>query len=158
MRFFVALLIAVFLVVPPEARAADTSPSPAADTRPEIFVYKSPYCSCCAGWIDYVKAQGYSVTTRGTEDLTMIKKMAGVPEELQSCHTAAIDGYTLEGHVPVPAIERLLAERPAIKGLAVPGMPAGSPGMQGPDPERYDVLSFDEDGTSSVFMGIPAGE
>lgn len=151
------MVLAVLFALSPEARSADMAPSPTAKQRPEVIVYKSPYCSCCAGWVNHIEAHGYGVTIRNTEDLSMVKKMAGVPDELQSCHTASIAGYTLEGHVPAEAIERLLKERPEIKGLAVPGMPAGSPGMEGPDPEPYDVLVFQEDGKSSVFMSIPAG-
>jgi hypothetical protein len=150
------MVFVVLFALSPEARAADMTSSPAASERPEIIVYKSPYCGCCAGWIDYIVAHGYSVTTRDIEDPSPVKKLAGVPEELRSCHTASIAGYTLEGHVPAQAIHRLLKEQPEIKGLAVPGMPAGSPGMQGPEPEPYDVLAFRHDGKSSVFMSIPA--
>jgi len=102
-----------------------------------------------------MEAEGYVVSTRDMADLEFVKKAAGVPDELQSCHTAIIDGYTIEGHVPASAIDQLLRERPAVKGLAVPGMPIGSPGMEGPDPEAYNVMSFDEAGRSSVFMHLP---
>jgi hypothetical protein len=117
----------------------------------ELTVYKSPWCGCCASWIDGLKAEGHSVTAKDIEDLDAIKKMAGVPDALQACHTALVDGYVIEGHVPVKDIERLLAERPEAKGLAVPGMPGGSLGMEGAAPEPYEVIFFKSDGTQSVY-------
>lgn len=117
----------------------------------EITVYKSPWCGCCSKWADHLQAKGYTVTTKNMENLDAIKKMAGVPEGLQSCHTAMMDGYVIEGHVPAKDIERLLAERPKAKGLAVPGMPVGSPGMEGGVPERFDVMLFGTDGSTSVY-------
>jgi hypothetical protein len=117
----------------------------------EFTVYKSPWCGCCSKWVDYLQASGHTVSTKDIENLDMVKKMAGVPEHLQSCHTAMVDGYVIEGHVPSKDIERLLAERPKAKGLAVPGMPAGSPGMEGGAPDKYDVMLFNPDGSSDVF-------
>lgn len=98
-----------------------------------------------------MRANGHSVHVQNMENLDMIKKMAGVPDRLQSCHTAMVSGYAVEGHVPAKDIARLLAERPKAKGLAVPGMPAGSPGMEQGAPERYDVLLFQRDGSTSVY-------
>ena len=123
----------------------------------EITVYKSPWCGCCSKWADHLQAKGHTVTTKNMENLDAIKKLAGVPEGLQSCHTAMVDGYvgrkTDDGHRHVPAkdFERLLAERPKAKGLAVPGMPVGSPGMEGGAPERFDVMLFGTDGSTSVY-------
>jgi len=117
----------------------------------EFTVYKSPWCGCCSKWVDHLKANGHSVTTKKVEDLDIIKKMAGVPERLQSCHTAMVNGYVVEGHVPEKDIQRLLAERPKAKGLAVPGMPAGSPGMEGGAPDKYDVMLFKTDGAVNVY-------
>ncbi len=117
----------------------------------EITVYKSPWCGCCSKWADHLQAKGHTVTTKNMENLDAIKKLAGVPEGLQSCHTAMVDGYVLEGHVPAKDFERLLAERPKAKGLAVPGMPVGSPGMEGGAPERFDVMLFGTDGSTSVY-------
>ena len=114
-------------------------------------VYKSPWCGCCASWADRLEAEGYTLTIKNVEDLGMIKKLAGIPEELQACHTASIEGYIIEGHVPAKEIERLLTERPEAKGLAVPGMPSGSPGMEGGAPEPYDVVLFSADGTTTVY-------
>jgi hypothetical protein len=117
----------------------------------EVTVYKSPWCGCCSKWIEHMRANGHSVKTQNIEDLDRIKKMAGVPKHLQSCHTAMIDGYVIEGHVPAEDVARLLSERPKAKGLATPGMPTGSPGMEGGTPERYDVMLFRADGSTSVF-------
>jgi hypothetical protein len=138
----IALAVALFGSV---AAAAQAQAEPAT-----VQVYKSPSCSCCQGWVEHLRSEGFAVTVQDLDDLTAIKRMAGVPDRLQSCHTAVVEGYTVEGHVPAVAIERLLQERPDIDGLAAPGMPAGSPGMPSPTPERYDVMAFDGD-EASVF-------
>lgn len=117
-----------------------------ADELPVIQVFKSPTCGCCSMWVDHLAENGFEVEAKDVDDLNGIKQMAGVPGHLQACHTAVIDGYTIEGHIPASAIKKLLAERPAVKGLAVPGMPAGSPGMPSPRPEPYDVVAFGENG------------
>lgn len=124
---------------------------PAPAFAAEMTVYKSPWCGCCAKWIDHLKADGHSVQVKNMEDLDTIKKMAGIPDRLQSCHTAVVDGYVVEGHVPAKDILRLLSERPMAKGLAVPGMPTGSPGMEQGAPERYDVLLFQQDGATRLY-------
>ena len=108
----------------------------------EIIVYKTPWCGCCSKWVDHLKANGHTVMT---------KKMAGVPEDLQSCHTASLEGYVIEGHVPAREIERLLSERPEARGLAVPGMPVGSPGMEGGTPERFEVMLIGTDGMRGTY-------
>lgn len=119
--------------------------SPALAT--EVTVYKSPWCGCCTGWVDHMKANGFSVKVVQQEDLDPIKRQYGVPENLESCHTAEVEGYTIEGHVPASDVMKLLAERPDAKGLAVPGMPVGSPGMeQGNEKEPYPVVLFGKDG------------
>ncbi len=117
----------------------------------EITVYKSPTCGCCNGWIDHLKAAGFSVSAHDVRDMDRVKSERGVPAKLGSCHTAEVAGYVVEGHVPPADIHRLLNEKPAVAGLAVPGMPIGSPGMEGPNPERYEVLQFDKDGDTAVF-------
>lgn len=110
-----------------------------------MTVFKTPWCGCCEAWVDAMRDAGFAVTVRDMEDLSLIKRQAGVTPELEGCHTAVIEAerkYVLEGHVPVVAIERLLEDRPAIAGLAVPGMPMGSTGM-GDDPDaRYQVMAF----------------
>jgi hypothetical protein len=103
--------------------------------------------------VGHLRANGYPVKTEDVEDLAPIKRKLGVPRALQSCHTAVVEGYVIEGHVPADLIDRLLAERPKVAGLAVPGMPVGSPGMEAPGQaaERYQVLAFDQKGRTSVF-------
>ncbi len=117
----------------------------------EITVYKSPWCGCCEGWIGHMRSEGHAVTVQNMEELDAIKKMAGVTEDLQSCHTAFVAGYVLEGHVPAADLARLLAERPKARGLAVPGMVGGSPGMESAEAEPYDVMLFQSDGSARVF-------
>lgn len=108
---------------------------------PMISVTKDPNCSCCAGWVDHLRRAGFPVTVVTSTDLKPIKARLGVPDDLASCHTAQIDAYVIEGHVPAAAIQRLLLERPTATGLAVPDMPAGSPGMGG-TPVPFDVILF----------------
>jgi hypothetical protein len=116
-----------------------------------ITVYKSPTCGCCAKWIDHLEAGGLVVEAIDVDNLDWVKKENGVPAQLVSCHTALIDGYVIEGHVPVEDVIRLLEERPDVAGLAVPKMPIGSPGMEGPNPEPYDVLAFTEQGSTHTY-------
>ena len=122
-----------------------------------ITVFKTPWCGCCEVWVEALQKAGYEIKTTDLEDLDGVKKQAGVPADLEACHTAVIDGerkYVLEGHVPIEAVEKLLSERPDVKGIAVPGMPSGSLGM-GYDPNaRYTVYSFDgsADRTPDVFL------
>ncbi len=124
----------------------------AADPPPKVTVYKSPSCGCCGKWVDHLRVNGFSVTVHDVQNLEPVKQRYGVPRNLASCHTATVEGYVVEGHVPAGDIKRLLAEKPKVKGLAVPGMPVGSPGMeQGNDKEPYDVVSFDESGRTAVY-------
>ncbi len=117
--------------------------SPAvAQGRPAITVWKNRNCGCCAGWVEHLRRDGFVATVIETSDVQTFKAQRGVPAELASCHTAEIAGYTIEAHVPAYAIQRLLAEKPFGLGLAVPGMPIGSPGMEGGRPEAYDVVLF----------------
>jgi hypothetical protein len=122
--------------------------SAAAADPVQVQVYKSPTCGCCNKWIEHLESNGFSVHATDVPDLAPIKAENGVPRRLASCHTAFVDGYLVEGHVPAADVRRLLRERPKVSGLAVPGMPIGSPGMEGPNPERYQVLSFGPEGVS----------
>jgi hypothetical protein len=122
---------------------------------PEITVYKVATCGCCGKWVEHLKASGFTATVHEVGSVDEYKREHGVPKELESCHTAIVDGYTIEGHVPAADILRLLKERPAAKGLAVPGMPLGSPGMEASRKDAYDVLLFTEDGKTSVFQHYP---
>ncbi len=110
-----------------------------------IKVYKSPTCGCCTAWVDHLIDNGFTVDVVEKTDVSPFKRHLGVPPQLHSCHTAEIDGYVIEGHVPAADIKRMLAERPPIRGLAVPGMPQGSPGMETGHVEPYSVISFDAD-------------
>jgi hypothetical protein len=119
-----------------------------------VTLYKTPECGCCEGYVDYLRHHGFEVTSRPTNDLAEISRKAGVPSDLQGCHTAFIGGYVVDGHVPVEAINKLLAERPAIKGITLPGMPEGSPGMYGNKAEPFTIYAISQDGKSSVFMTV----
>ena len=116
-----------------------------------MTVYKTATCGCCAKWVDMAKAAGFRVKVVEVPSTAAARSSAGIKEKYASCHTAIIDGYAIEGHVPIADIQRLLKEKPKAKGLAVPGMPMGSPGMEGPYKEAYSVLLITADG-SSVFQ------
>ena len=119
---------------------------------PEVNVYKDPDCGCCSAWAEHMRRNGFRVVTHDVRDLTAVKRKHRVPQALDACHTAIVEGYAVEGHVPADAVRRLLRERPAgVIGLAVPGMPPGSPGMESPTPQRYDILAFDARGKSRVY-------
>jgi hypothetical protein len=134
----------------PLAALADPAASPPAP-RPAVQVYKQSTCGCCRTWAKYLEANGFPVTATDTNALIEVRLKHGVPLRLAGCHTALVDGYVIEGHVSVAEIEYLLTTRPRIKGLMVSGMPKGSPGMEGVESERYDVLALHDDGSTSVF-------
>jgi hypothetical protein len=145
-----AALSALFITfTPAQAQQADPDTS--------ITVFKTPWCGCCQLWVDRMIEAGYTVRTRDMEDLSFVRQQGGISEDLQACHTAVIGGarrYVLEGHVPIEAVERLMSERPDIRGIAVPGMPTGSLGM-GFDPgARYTVYAFTgaTDAEPTVFL------
>lgn len=124
----------------------------AAEPADTISVYKTPTCTCCNGWVDYLRDNGFTVETHDTEKLMDIKAKLGLTDgRLMSCHTAVVDGYVVEGHVPVGDIQRLITEKPDILGITAPGMPQQSPGMYSLEPKDYDVLSFDKDGKVGTF-------
>ncbi len=116
-----------------------------------MTVFKSPTCGCCKAWVDHVTKAGFKCTVRDVADLREVKATFGIPASLESCHTAQIGSYLVEGHVPADLIMKMLKEKPAGRGLAVPGMPIGSPGMEGGTPERYQILLFDKAGQTRVF-------
>ncbi len=126
------------------------SPAPAAAS---IQVYKSPTCGCCQKWIEHLQDNGLAVETIEVADVTPIKQANGVPDHLSSCHTATVEGYVIEGHVPASDVIRLLKDKPSIKGIAVPAMPIGSPGMEVPGRpnEPYTVFHFDSEGRIGAF-------
>lgn len=118
-----------------------------------IEVYKDAACGCCSQWVEHLKSNGFTPTSTNVDDLDAVKMKYKVPRPAQSCHTGVVEGYVIEGHVPASEIQRLLKERPAIAGLAVPAMPVGSPGMEVPGvkAQPYDVLALHKDGTTTVF-------
>lgn len=117
-----------------------------------ILVYKSPYCGCCSKWVQHLQENGFTVKAVDVKDVSEYRRSFDVPEALGSCHTARIEGYAIEGHVPAKEIKRLLAERPKAKGLAVPSMPPGSPSMEGSRSDQYAVLLFDASGKYSIYQ------
>jgi hypothetical protein len=142
-----ALQGAALVILSPMVRRAHAASAP-----PEMTVYKDPNCGCCTQWVAHVRKAGFAVTVRDTADMDGVKASFGVPAALHSCHTARVGRYSIEGHVPADLVQRLLAEAPDARGLAVPGMPVGSPGMEmGARKDRYDVLLFDKAGRTTVF-------
>jgi hypothetical protein len=120
--------------------------------QPAVEVYKSAYCGCCEEWVKHMRVNGFTVNAHDVANPTDHRARLGMPDQLGSCHTATVQGYVLEGHVPAKEVKRLLAERPKAKGLAVPAMPAGSPGMEGPRKDPYDVLLVKADGSYAVYQ------
>jgi hypothetical protein len=123
--------------------------------EPSITVHKDPSCGCCSGWVQHLQKAGFVTKVFDTNDIDAVKKRLGVPDDLAACHTAEVAGYVIEGHVPAAALKLFLTEKPNATGLAVPGMPIGSPGMEGDKPEKYDVVLFGPDGrrTYVSFIG-----
>lgn len=137
----------------------DETPIVATSTGPVATVYKSPTCGCCSLWNRHLEENGFEVVAYDRTDMTTVKDSLGIPPELASCHTAVVDGYVVEGHVPAASIRRLLEERPEARGLTVPGMPLGSPGMeQGDIKQSYDVLLVDTNGEATVFEHIEGND
>ena len=134
-----ALLLAV--LVPPAARAVEAM---------KATVYKDPDCGCCTEYVTYLRGQGFNVTAVDTKELSQIKQKYGVPKSLEGCHTMVVGGYVVEGLVPVTVLKRLLSEKPAIKGISLPGMPQGSPGMTGRKAEPFKIYEL-LDGPSKVY-------
>ena len=117
----------------------------------EIMVYKSPTCGCCKKWVKHLRNKGFEVKTKDYRDMKPIKKTLGVKQQFQSCHTAKVGKYFIEGHVSASDIKKLLKEKPDIKGLTVPGMPMGSPGMEGHRKDKYNVLAIDKSNKATIF-------
>lgn len=127
--------------------------APALAAGPTVTVYKSPTCGCCTAWVEYMQKNGFKVITKDVDQQTLMAKKGehGVPRNFGSCHTARVGGYTIEGHVPASDIRRLLAQKPDIIGLAAPGMPASSPGMDDPRKIPYAVLTIDKKGDHKIY-------
>lgn len=123
-----------------------------ASAEPQMTVYKSPTCGCCSKWITHMEANGFQIKAVDVLEMNIVKEKYGIKRELASCHTAVIDGYFVEGHVPALDVKRLLSEKPDVLGLSVPGMPAGSPGMEmGARVDHFSVIAIDNEGNSQVF-------
>ncbi|MEN3277950.1 MAG: hypothetical protein V7631_3740 [Massilia sp.] len=136
-----SLAVAGLMVLPVLAAAA----------QPVIEVYKTASCGCCKGWVKHLEDNGFAVKAHDVPDPASYRARFGIPHALGSCHSARVGGYGIEGHVPAAEIKRLLAEKPKAAGLAVPAMPLGSPGMEGPRSDPYDVLLVNKDGKTSVY-------
>ncbi len=157
-RVYLAILMALsFAILPGPVNAQKTAyvldqplgPS----TQSEITIYRSESCGCCTKWGEYIAAQGFQTQDKVIENMDAFKQANGITPELASCHTAVVEGYVVEGHVPAASINKMLDERPDIRGLTAPGMPMGSPGMEtvGVKAEAFDVLAIANDGTTTVF-------
>ncbi len=144
---------ASILIVPALVFAAAVAVMAQRSALPVVEVYKDPGCGCCSLWADHLKAAGFKVNVTEKADLDEFKTAHGVPAKARSCHTALVGGYVLEGHVPVADVQRMLKDKPAIVGIAVPGMPIGSPGMEvkGMKAAAYDVVSFDKQGATKSY-------
>ena len=142
-RVFIGQFAALFAVGPVAVFAESTGPL--------VQVYKSRTCGCCSKWVDHMRTAGFDIEATNVPDVGVYKLEYGVPRALGSCHTAVVEGYIVEGHVPADDVIKMLRQKPAIKGIAVPGMPMGSPGMESPNPQPYDVIAFDSAGNTSVF-------
>ena len=145
-RVFLAQL-SVFVVAGPTLVRAEVA-------APLVQVYKSATCGCCSKWVDHLRAAGFAVEATNVPDVNLYKLEYAVPSRLASCHTALVEGYVVEGHVPADDVIRLLRQRPEILGIAVPGMPTGSPGMEGRSASPYQVLSFTAEGDPAVYAEI----
>ena len=145
MKRNLAVLVAALLVTIAGATAQQKPPM--------VEVYKSPTCGCCSAWVAHLRDQGFEVRTIESDKVDELKATHRIPRQVLSCHTALVSGYVVEGHVPAADVARLLKERPAIAGIAVPGMPIGSPGMEvpGTKPQPFDVIAFGKDGSTRVF-------
>jgi hypothetical protein len=122
-----------------------------AESPVPVEVFKSAYCGCCEKWVEHMRKAGFDVVTKDVNDVPAARKLAGMPERFSSCHTAKVGGYVVEGHVPAADVQRLLKEKPKAVGLAAPGMPQGSPGMETSHPQPYETLLVQADGSAKVF-------
>jgi hypothetical protein len=152
MQYHAVMRLASVAVLATLLSASAPAEPHSAAPKTRVTVFKDPNCGCCRSWVEHLRKHGFDVVARDTSGMDAVKRTAAVPENLHSCHTAFVNGYVVEGHVPAADIQRLLAEKPKVAGIAVPGMPAGSPGMEvGGRADKYDVVAFNRDGSSRVF-------
>jgi hypothetical protein len=130
---------------------AQTKPAQAPASAGQVTVYRKASCGCCGKWVDHMKAAGFEVTVHVLDDVDTAPGRERVPSSLRSCHTGTVGRYAIEGHIPADVVKDLLKKRPDVDGIAVPGMPLGSPGMESPDPVNYEVVAFDKQGRTSTF-------
>jgi hypothetical protein len=140
------LALAASATVEPQTRPAQTPP-----TAGHVTVYRKATCGCCGKWVDHLKAAGFEVTVHVVDNVDTTPGRDRVPASLRSCHTGTVGRYAIEGHIPADVVKDLLKKRPDVDGIAVPGMPAGSPGMESPNPVKYEVIAFDKQGRTSTF-------
>jgi hypothetical protein len=146
LRFAITSILITLLSI-----ACSAEESESISDLPIVQVYKSPTCGCCSKWVSHLEANGFKVKATDVNDINLIKRSYGIPPALASCHTAVVGDYLIEGHVSAKDIVQLLKQKPAIKGIAVPGMPIGSPGMEVGNPQAYDVVSFGANGETEIF-------
>jgi len=149
--FNAAVLLAASLTGVGAQGTQSTKKPAAAQAGPAVTVNLTPTCGCCGKWVEHLKAAGFKVATNVTTNLDAVPDRQRVPSQLRTCHTAVVGQYLVEGHVPVDVIQKMLKEKPKIAGIAVPGMPIGSPGMEGPNPRPYSVVAFTADGATSEY-------
>ncbi len=147
----IPLVLAAAVVLSLGAASSQVHMGPPSATVSVVTVYKAPSWGGCKMWVEYLRANGFEVKAVDLDDLAEIKAASGVPRSIQTCHTAVVEGYVVEGHVPVDALRRLLHDRPKVAGIGVPGMPIGSPGMDGTPAQPYNILAWDKAGKTSVF-------
>jgi hypothetical protein len=143
-KHFANILLALALLWQGAAQSEENA-------NPTVTVYKTPACGCCEKWIDHLRAAGFTVEAHDHGNLDRVRKQLGVPRKMTGCHSAQVAGYAVEGHVPADQIKRLLAEKPEVVGISVPGMPVGSPGMEGEGGQEYRVFAWRKDGSTAVF-------
>lgn len=150
-KFFNGLFVASLFLIAAGVMLFSPTRINAETTLPTVTVYKSPSCGCCKKWVSHLESNGFVVNAINQNDLRSIKRELGIEPQFQACHTAKIGNYVVEGHVPAEDIKRMLAEKPEIHGLAVPGMPMGSPGMEGPRKDNYNVLAIKKGARATVY-------
>ena len=150
---FAAAVVGILAAAAPVSAGELQQPRAAPAAKPSISVWKTATCGCCGLWVEHMRQNGFETAVVDVPDLEPIKRKLGVPPSLASCHTALVNGFIVEGHIPADAVRRLLKERPAVAGIAVPGMPIGSPGMEVPGGHKqpYAIVAFDKQGKQSVF-------
>ena len=147
----VKMAVMVLAVALSAAVEPQTKPKPAQPTAGQVTIYRKATCGCCGKWVEHMQAAGFEVTAHVVDNVDTAPGRDRVPSNLRSCHTGTVGRYAIEGHVPADVVKDLLRKAPDVDGIAVPGMPAGSPGMESPNPVKYEVIAFDKQGRTSTF-------